>query len=295
MKKGLFALASTLVLSLGISALATSQAPTRPASSKPAGPLPLMAAHTMGADAQTALVKQYCVTCHNDRTKAGTLSLAAFDAAQAADAAMRFIVVSSSLLALLGAGSAAFVVTWRRHRRLDLMAASAFLVAGVALLVGATYQPAYGASQSTAFAVMGCLAAGLAAILGHNFTPFLRFRGGKGVATSFGQCLYTFPAYAPFDVALATTVARLPGLRRPALVSVAVSSVAWLAASVVWWRRGFSSLWGPRPSAARSSRGVAASPPWPPRRLTLPLPMVYHNRLRLKLLQPQGTRIRTDV
>jgi hypothetical protein len=30
---------------------------------------------------QTALVKQYCVTCHNDRTKAGQLSLQAFDAA----------------------------------------------------------------------------------------------------------------------------------------------------------------------------------------------------------------------
>jgi len=28
--------------------------------------------------------------------------------------------------------------------------------------------------------------AGLAAILGHNFSPFLRFKGGKGVATSLG-------------------------------------------------------------------------------------------------------------
>ena len=34
---------------------------------------------------QTALVKQYCVTCHNDRAKAGQLTLASFDAAQAAD------------------------------------------------------------------------------------------------------------------------------------------------------------------------------------------------------------------
>jgi glycerol-3-phosphate acyltransferase PlsY len=28
--------------------------------------------------------------------------------------------------------------------------------------------------------------AGLASILGHNFSPFLRFKGGKGVATSLG-------------------------------------------------------------------------------------------------------------
>ncbi len=31
---------------------------------------------------QTALVKQYCVTCHNDRSKAGQMSLQAFDAAK---------------------------------------------------------------------------------------------------------------------------------------------------------------------------------------------------------------------
>jgi hypothetical protein len=35
------------------------------------------------AESETALVKQYCVTCHNDRAKAGQLSLAAFDAAAA--------------------------------------------------------------------------------------------------------------------------------------------------------------------------------------------------------------------
>ena len=36
----------------------------------------------------------------------------------------------------------------------------------------------------------------------------------------------------------------------PALVSVAVSSIAWLLASVTWWRRGLPNLWGPRPTAA---------------------------------------------
>src|SRR5688500_7746264 len=34
---------------------------------------------------QTALVKQYCATCHNDRSKAGQLSLASFDAARLED------------------------------------------------------------------------------------------------------------------------------------------------------------------------------------------------------------------
>ena len=39
-------------------------------------------ATAMTVDAQTQMVKQYCVTCHSDRGKAGGLTLASFDAAQ---------------------------------------------------------------------------------------------------------------------------------------------------------------------------------------------------------------------
>lgn len=105
---------------------------------------------------------------------------------------------------------------------------------------------------------LGAHVAGAAAVAGHCYPLWSRFRGGKGVATSFGQCLYTFPAYAPVDVALAVAVARVPGLRRPALVSVAVSSIAWLLASVAWWRRGLPNLWGPRPTAALPLANAAA-------------------------------------
>jgi glycerol-3-phosphate acyltransferase PlsY len=97
---------------------------------------------------------------------------------------------------------------------------------------------------------LGAHVAGVAAVAGHCYPLWSGFRGGKGVATSFGQCLYTLPAYAPVDVLVAAGVARVPGLRRPALVSVAVSSVAWLLAGVVWWRRSLPNLWGPRPTAA---------------------------------------------
>jgi acyl phosphate:glycerol-3-phosphate acyltransferase len=96
----------------------------------------------------------------------------------------------------------------------------------------------------------GAHVAGIAAVVGHCYPLWSRFRGGKGVATSFGQCLYTFPAYAPLDVAVAMSVARVPGLRRPAFVSVAVSSSAWLLASVLWWRRRFPNLWGAQPTVA---------------------------------------------
>jgi hypothetical protein len=49
------------------------------------GPASLAVSHTPGmlpAADQTALVKQYCSPCHNDRMKSGGLTLAAFDASQ---------------------------------------------------------------------------------------------------------------------------------------------------------------------------------------------------------------------
>jgi mono/diheme cytochrome c family protein len=56
------------------------------ADNKKTAPMKPVASHAPAApsaDTQTALVKQYCATCHNDRMKSGGLSLAAFDAAHA--------------------------------------------------------------------------------------------------------------------------------------------------------------------------------------------------------------------
>jgi mono/diheme cytochrome c family protein len=75
-----FAIPVGVVLALGV-ALATSQAPRPAAPAAPATPVPSHATTGLTADAQTAMVKQYCATCHNDRAKAGDLSLAAFNAA----------------------------------------------------------------------------------------------------------------------------------------------------------------------------------------------------------------------
>jgi mono/diheme cytochrome c family protein len=61
--------------------------PATPAATKPA-PAPAMAkAHstTLPVADQNAIFKQYCVTCHNDRAKAGGLTLASFDAAAAVE------------------------------------------------------------------------------------------------------------------------------------------------------------------------------------------------------------------
>ena len=62
--------------------LAAQQSPKPTTSAlKPAASHP-PAVKTMLPEEQTALVKQYCATCHSERGKAGNLSLAAFDAAK---------------------------------------------------------------------------------------------------------------------------------------------------------------------------------------------------------------------
>jgi glycerol-3-phosphate acyltransferase PlsY len=52
---------------------------------------------------------------------------------------------------------------------------------------------------------------GAAAIIGHMFPVFRRFRGGKGVATGSGVLLALHPIIAPFAVALWWLVTRITG------------------------------------------------------------------------------------
>jgi glycerol-3-phosphate acyltransferase PlsY len=105
----------------------------------------------------------------------------------------------------------------------------------------------------------GAHAAGVAAVAGHCYPAWNGFRGGKGIATSFGQCVATFPAYATLDAAVAVGISRLPGMRRPAVASVAVSSTAWVLAGVVWWKRRLPNLWGVRPTALLPLANAATS------------------------------------
>lgn len=85
--------------------------------------------------------------------------------------------------------------------------------------------------------------AGVAAVLGHCYPVTHRFQGGKGVATSVGQCLATLPAYVPIDLGVATAVAAGPWRQR-AFPATMAASVTWVAASVLWWRRQLPNAWG---------------------------------------------------
>ena len=56
------------------------------------------------------------------------------------------------------------------------------------------------AAGSTSSALTLQVACGMAAVLGHMFTPYLRFRGGKGVATAFGVVAALAPLSALWGV-----------------------------------------------------------------------------------------------
>lgn len=94
----------------------------------------------------------------------------------------------------------------------------------------------------------GAHLAGTAAVAGHCYPVTNGFRGGKGVATSVGQCLATFPAYFPIDLAVAAATAAVPAWKQRAFAATLVSSGCWVAGGIVWWARGWRNLWGPRPT-----------------------------------------------
>jgi len=102
----------------------------------------------------------------------------------------------------------------------------------------------------------GADVAGTAAVVGHCYPIWNGFRGGKGVAVSSGQCLATFPAYFPFDLAVAWAVGRTRGRALPA---TAVASVAWVACATLWWRRRWPNGWGRRPGPTLPLTAAATS------------------------------------
>jgi acyl phosphate:glycerol-3-phosphate acyltransferase len=109
---------------------------------------------------------------------------------------------------------------------------------------------------------IGAHAAGTASVVGHCWPAWSGGRGGKGVAAGVGQCLATFPAYFPVELGVAAATS-IPRLKQRAFATTVISSVCWVTAALVWWRKRLPNLWGPRPTvalplAAAISSGVIA-------------------------------------
>lgn len=100
--------------------------------------------------------------------------------------------------------------------------------------------------------------AAVASVVGHCYPVTKGFGGGKGVGCSVGQALATFPAYLPADLAVATLTAAGPWKQR-AFTATTVSSMVWVGAATLWWRRGWPNAWGGTPTAALPLAAAASS------------------------------------
>ncbi|HWY92010.1 MAG TPA: glycerol-3-phosphate 1-O-acyltransferase PlsY [Chthoniobacterales bacterium] len=99
--------------------------------------------------------------------------------------------------------------------------------------------------------VLGSVIAAIACILGHNYTIWLRFKGGKGIATSGGVVLALFPVLVVLCVAVIWFVvffARRYVSLASIAAAVALPCVVFLATgkngSDFWILFGFSALIG---------------------------------------------------
>jgi acyl phosphate:glycerol-3-phosphate acyltransferase len=91
--------------------------------------------------------------------------------------------------------------------------------------------------------------AGSAAVIGHCFPVWSRFRGGKGIACAGGQCLVTFPVFSPIALAVTVLSSRRRFAARAFLAGV-LTAGTWVAAAVVWTVAEVPNAWGVEPGSA---------------------------------------------
>jgi glycerol-3-phosphate acyltransferase PlsY len=85
------------------------------------------------------------------------------------------------------------------------------------------------------------LLVGIAAILGHVFPVYLRFKGGKGVATSFGVALGLWPYFT---------------------VCAVIALVVWIAVVLIWHYVSLASICAAVAFPIALALGILAVPNW---------------------------------
>ena len=103
-------------------------------------------------------------------------------------------------------------------------------------------QPSSPPSQTShAVALFLWLAVGCAAILGHIFPLYLKFKGGKGVATSFGVALGLWPYYT---------------------IAAGFAGVVWVATVLIWRYVSLASIAGAVTFPAVLITAIWLTPGW---------------------------------
>jgi len=85
------------------------------------------------------------------------------------------------------------------------------------------------------------IVAAICALLGHTFPVWLKFKGGKGIATSGGIALALFPPVV-FVVSIAAWIATFFATRIVSIASLVATSVLGLTLVVLWLRGGDGAL-----------------------------------------------------
>jgi glycerol-3-phosphate acyltransferase PlsY len=148
------------------------------------------------------------------------------------------------------------------------------------LAFGAAVLPHIGASASEPLVLACWLLAGIAAILGHVFPLYLGFKGGKGVATSFGVALGLWPYFT-----------------LSALIALAV----WLAVVITWKYVSLASICASAAFPASLVLGIFVLPAWKPTSLwplliaavAIPILVILRHRQNIqRLLAGTESKIR---
>jgi len=122
------------------------------------------------------------------------------------------------------------------------------------------------------------IVAALSAVLGHSYSPYIRFRGGKGVATAAGALLVITPLAWPIlfvSFVLVVYVSRMVSLGSIAMAAAfpfltlwlygdrpALVTMSFIAASLVIWRHrsNIVRIWrGNEPKIGREGTGLRDS------------------------------------
>ncbi len=87
---------------------------------------------------------------------------------------------------------------------------------------------------------VGANLAGAAAVAGHCYPLVPKGRtGGKGVSTSLGQVIATFPRYLPVDLAVGLATAASPRWKQRTWAATATAAATWVTASTLAYVRGW--------------------------------------------------------